>query len=335
MKKIALLIFLLQSSAFSSFSQFNSKSTDSLLIEAKKLYFSNNYKVALPLFSEFFSQKPKYVNSNTYYFVANSWLHQKNDDSTIIYYKKFVDKSHFSYYNELVRDSAWIHLNKYKAWNKILIQIKKNQKRRLKTFAKNADIMTRLTQVMNDDQNNRSLLDVYIEVQGRESHQVDSLWKLIGYTDSINIIYVTQLLDKHKAWYGGNEVGYENSATLFLVIQHADVKTQEKYYPIMKQAVLDEKLDAGSLALLEDRINIFNGRKQVYGSQIGYDETTKTNYLLPVEDPDNLNFRRELVELGMIESYLEYFSLVWDLEAYKKNLPYYEELLRQSVESHK
>jgi hypothetical protein len=41
---------------------------------------------------------------------------------------------------------------------------------------------------------------------------------------------------------------------LFLVIQHSDSTTQEKYLPLLKQAVKDNRAFGHDLALLEDRV---------------------------------------------------------------------------------
>lgn len=39
------------------------------------------------------------------------------------------------------------------------------------------------------------------------------------------------------------------------------------------------------------------GRKQTYGSQIGFDESTNKYYVLPLEDPDRVDQRRASVGL--------------------------------------
>ena len=68
-----------------------------------------------------------------------------------------------------------------------------------------------------------------------------------------------------------------------MVIQHADLKTQQKYLPIMRDAVSKGKANVGSLALLEDRVALGMGKSQIYGSQIMQDATGK--YLQPLIDP--------------------------------------------------
>jgi hypothetical protein len=112
---------------------------------------------------------------------------------------------------------------------------------------------------------------------------------------------------------------------LFLVIQHADQKTQEKYLPMMRAAVKNGKAQGSSLALLEDRVALGQGKRQIYGSQIGRDPDTQLYYVSPLEDPDNVDKRRAEVGLGTLAEYVNRWQIKWDVEQYKKDLPKLEE----------
>lgn len=65
------------------------------------------------------------------------------------------------------------------------------------------------------------------------------------------------------------------------------------------------------MAKLEDRVAIHQGKKQLYGTQIGMDERTGKYYLLPLEDPDNVDNRREKMGLGPIAAYLSQWQVEW------------------------
>jgi hypothetical protein len=47
----------------------------------------------------------------------------------------------------------------------------------------------------------------------------------------------------------------------------------------------------------------------------------ETYYVLPLEDPDNVDKRREEAGLLPIAEYLQSFGLIWDAAHYKKDLP--------------
>ena len=78
---------------------------------------------------------------------------------------------------------------------------------------------------------------------------------------------------------------------------------------------------ASSLALLEDRIAIGKGEKQIYGSQVGRDQETGEYFVLPLIDPENVDQRRAEVGLGTIQYYISNWGMTWDVEEYKKQLP--------------
>lgn len=94
----------------------------------------------------------------------------------------------------------------------------------------------------------------------------------------------------------------------------------------MKEAVTKGNANPGSLALLIDRIEIREGRKQIYGSQIGTYPNTNIQYVLPLMDPDNVDKRRKEVGLGSMSDYVKNWNLVWDVERYKSELPELQKL---------
>jgi len=116
-------------------------------------------------------------------------------------------------------------------------------------------------------------------------------------------------------------IGNQGNTTLFLVIQHSDIETQEKYLPMMRDALSKGNARASSLVLLEDRVALGKGEKQIYGSQVGRDQETGEYYILPLIDPDNVDKRRAEVGLETIQDYISNWEMTWDVEEYKKKLP--------------
>ncbi|MFW5759262.1 MAG: DUF6624 domain-containing protein, partial [Bacteroidota bacterium] len=115
-----------------------------------------------------------------------------------------------------------------------------------------------------------------------------------------------------------------------LVIQHADLETQVEYLPLLQKAVKKENAKASSLALLEDRIALRQGKFQTYGSQIWTNPETGELFVAPLIDPENVDKRRAEVGLGTLSSYLKQWQLEWNVEGYLKKLPEYERLLNNT-----
>jgi hypothetical protein len=138
--------------------------------------------------------------------------------------------------------------------------------------------------------------------------------------DSTNLIQVESILKKF-GWLGHDKIGSQANTTLFMVIQHSNLSVQEKYLPLIKEAVKNGNANAKNLALLEDRVAVFQGKMQNYGSQIFWSKVTNAYFILPLADPDNVDKRRAEVGLQTLSEYVSKWSIKWNVEEYKKNLP--------------
>lgn len=228
--------------------------------------------------------------------------------------------------DHLKTDSDLISLHGDKKWKVLLADMQKQVEKIEANYDK--PLQAKLLAIYNDDQPIRYQ---YIEAEkefGRQSPQVDSLGKRMMYMDSINLVKVTAILDTY-GWIGPDKVGSTANQTLFLVIQHADLQTQQKYLPMMREAVKKKNARSSELALLEDRVALGEGRRQIYGSQIGWDAATNKEYVLPLEDPDNVDKRRAEVGLGPLADYVKNWDLTWNVEEYKKQLPALEEKMKR------
>jgi hypothetical protein len=186
------------------------------------------------------------------------------------------------------------------------------------------DVIDQLLIIDNDDLKYRIQVQELGEKFGLFSKEVDSVWALMNKTDSINQVKVKTILDKY-GWLGISKIGNQCSSTLYRVIQHSDLNMQEKYLPLIREAVKNKEAKPRDLATLEDRVALRQGKKQIYGTQVGQDKKSLKYYLSPLEDPDNVDKRRAEVGLEplsmVLESYFETWHLKWDVEQYKKDLP--------------
>lgn len=128
-------------------------------------------------------------------------------------------------------------------------------------------------------------------------------WETINEKDARNLIKIQKILDE-KGWLGQDVIGGRGNMTLFLVIQHAPIEIQEKYLPMMREAVKKNNAQPSSLALLEDRIALRTGKRQIYGSQI--------------ENPEKVDERRAKVGLGTLQDYISNWNITWDIEKHKE-----------------
>ena len=159
---------------------------------------------------------------------------------------------------------------------------------RIKKLPFNATLGKLLDSVYLIDQSTRSLqgknivsndLVVLPDSQHRNLKLVDSIFNEFG-------------------WLAYSQVGHNAAMAQFLVIQHSDLKTQKKWLPRIKRAVAEGLLQPDNLGLLEDRILIQSGKKQLYGTQMSWDPLKKIYVPFEIENPKLVNIRR--AKMGMI-----------------------------------
>lgn len=131
------------------------------------------------------------------------------------------------------------------------------------------------------------------------------------YIDSCNLVQVESLIAKY-GWLGKSFVGSKGNQAVFIVIQHADLATQEKYLPVMQKSVDEGESSASDFAMLQDRVLMRQGKKQIYGSQVVFSKTGEQVFY-PIEDEKNVNARRAKVGLQPIEEYAKYFGIDYKL----------------------
>lgn len=186
----------------------------------------------------------------------------------------------------------------------------------------NKKLMQQLDTILKDDQTFRIKWMDMIKAKASPS-AVDSVKAIARQQDAKNLIKVKDIIANH-GWLGPQDVGMNASQGLFLVIQHADLVTQQEYLPIVRKAEKDGKTLSSNLAILEDRIAMRTGNKQSYGSQGFKDKKTGRSYIYPIIDPDRLDSRRKAMGMPPMKSYVP----DWDLEKYKILLPEIEKIVK-------
>ena len=222
----------------------------------------------------------------------------QNDKGTISFHVPIEDINILNEYRKQVK------LVPYP--DNIIEETRKNQK----------DLDTASIKILNEiyqsDQKYRLQINEIEFKYGKDSDTLKAHRNLINTMDSINLLQVKDILD-NRGWISSKIVGHQGNSTIFLVIQHSDIETQLFYLPMLKDAVKQGNAQAGELAMLEDRIAIRQGKKQIYGTQVEKDDQTGEYFVSPLLDPENVNERRAEVGLGTIEKYLSHWGIKWDI----------------------
>jgi len=112
-----------------------------------------------------------------------------------------------------------------------------------------------------------------------------------------NAVRLVEIMNEF-GWPGSSLVGEDGAEAAWLVAQHAigEPALQRRCLALLQEAAETGEAPPYQAAYLEDRIRVFEGRKQRYGTQIDYGlDGTPRPY--PIEGPDGVDERRREVGL--------------------------------------
>ena len=101
-------------------------------------------------------------------------------------------------------------------------------------------------------------------------------------------------------------MGEEASEAAWLVIQHAIAQPDfmKKCVLLLESAVREKKANPKNLAYLTDRVAVFEGKPQLYGTQFDWDEKGKLSPN-PFDDMAKVKERRKAIGLNSLEEQMD------------------------------
>jgi hypothetical protein len=136
-------------------------------------------------------------------------------------------------------------------------------------------------------------------------------WREQNAIDERNMKRLEEIIAQY-GWPGRSLVGNEAALAAFLILQHTDLSRQKKYFGFVKNAALKGEVPRSAAAMLEDRILMGEGKKQIYGTQLRSGPDTGGKLVLHlIDDEANVDVRRAAVGLKPLAEYLKEFGLTY------------------------
>ena len=312
--KSTTLLFLLCQSLLA-----HSQAYNSLISSAEKHYHDSAYAKSAALYQRA-AKLRRATRSDSYNAACSAAL--AGDTTLAMGFLKSAVAAGYTDIRHIQTDADLNGLHKLSGWVTLTNAIQK--KFDLLEAAYDKPLQTELLAIYDDDQNYRLKYEQVSRKFGFDSKQSQMLWDTINRLDSINLSKVKSILTR-SGWVGPDQVGGQASMTLFLIVQHADLATQKTYLPMMRSAVKRKTAEPSALALLEDRVALGEGRKQLYGSQIGTDNAGKS-FVRPLIDPDHVDQRRARMGLEPMAEYVAQQNIKWNVADYKRRIRTYVKL---------
>jgi hypothetical protein len=148
--------------------------------------------------------------------------------------------------------------------------------------------------------------------------------------DSLNLVEVERII-KEYGYPGKSLVGEPENEAAWFVIQHSD--KIEVYFPLIKKAGEEDEIGMTKVAMMEDRMLMYRGEAQIYGTQgkgiFKVKNPTKQDDVLyiiwPIKDPENVDKLRKVVGFNStVEEYAKRLGIeykVYTIEEVNQLLP--------------
>jgi hypothetical protein len=169
-----------------------------------------------------------------------------------------------------------------------------------------AGVRAELEAMLETDQAHRREVIELEKTHGPDSPAVKEAWAKQSAIDAGNIRRLEEIIAQH-GWPGRTQWGDKAATAAFLILQHSDLSYQKKYLALAREAATKGEMRGSALALLEDRVRLREGRKQIYGSQVTRTRADEWEPL-PLEDEAKVDTLRAGVGLGPIADYLQRFA---------------------------
>lgn len=151
----------------------------------------------------------------------------------------------------------------------------------------------RLLEIGRRDQDIRQAFMMAFNTQNQAL--IDSLTREMHAIDSINEMEICDILDT-RGFVGRDQVG-EACGVFWMVIQHAPLELEKKYFPKFVEAMKRGDIPKSHIAMMDDRIAMFEGRPQRYGTQYVEKEQGKWA-LYELLDAEKVDQWRQEMDLG-------------------------------------
>jgi hypothetical protein len=301
---IAIVILLIINSCKSNYSHLFAEklSNHDKQKYADSLFEIGNLKESLFIYKSLENSFDIEKDRESFYKISIIYALKKDKTKAFEYINKTIEKDSTmwvleepNFYN-LINDSRWKKIEEN--------QIKKTE---LKNGPfKNKELTKNTYKMYLKDQ----ALFYEIENFKNRKHYVDLKKKI----NEENLIDLNIIIEKY-GWPTISLVGQELSTTAFLIGQHQEnLEIQKKYLMLMAEALKKNDIKKYQYAYLKDRILVRENKKQVYGTQLSYDNIKKVFYfdVSNTEDIINIDQRRKEFEMGTISEYLNHSNIKWN-----------------------
>lgn len=146
-----------------------------------------------------------------------------------------------------------------------------------------------------------------------------NVYKVLNARDSINLIRIEEIIAKY-GYPGKTLVGEPTNEAAWIVIQHS--KKIGNYFPMIQEAGASNEIPFTKVAMMHDRMLMYEGKEQLYGTQVSgqYILNTTTGKkefwycVWPIQNAESVNeLRKEAGFTTTVEEYAKSMGVVYKI----------------------
>lgn len=163
-----------------------------------------------------------------------------------------------------------------------------------------------LKKMADKDKYVRQRVDSAFKKYGKDSPQWKKAWNRMQLTDKKHNAALKDILAKLNSYPGMDKAGEDGAHYFWVLVLHqdADLAFQRQVLDLMKIAYENHVVEPGDYAYFYDRILVNGGYKQIYGTQVYYDEEKKMYVPHPLMEPATTDEKRAEMQMPPMAEYM-------------------------------
>jgi hypothetical protein len=268
--------------------------------KADSCYFAQDYKQANDYYRQAFKAQDADLQNSHYTNAASVAALSGDTRTALLRLNQLIEKDPDWYVNNLLDNPDYALLHQCPEWQAIVDTVQQRSARIEKDY--DHELIARLEAIFRRDQQPRHAFIYACQTEPDNTQLRDSLIREMQQADAVNIPEIKDIL----LTYGfppKSRVGQANTV-IWLIIQHSDLSFQKECFPMLQDAAEAGELSKETLAMLEDRINMFDGLPQRYGSQI-VDDSAGNRVVYTLLCKDSVDAWRAAAGMPPLATYAE------------------------------
>lgn len=143
----------------------------------------------------------------------------------------------------------------------------------------------------------------------------EAMFKLDEQQQKMNATHLEELgkmLDTH-GWISPEKYGEAASLQALSILRNAPGEKLEKHLDIVINAYENGTANPADAAYIHDKVLMYQGQEQLYGTQIAFNPEKGINDVYPIKDETNVNERRKKMGLGNLEDALKKMGIQYEV----------------------